>query len=317
MESLCSTLLAIGEINRGSPGAAVAAARHALSIGQEIDNEWAQTNAMVLLGYGLWDTGEYGEALRVTRRGLELARKVQHPGAMFILTVLDSTLQAMFDLEGGHAGLLEALTVAAALPRPWKTTALSRLCANRAHAGDWGAAHRYALEAATIRDAAPSRLIGFDFERYPETKALLRGGDEELAREDARRLGESAGQNRRFRLVYLRMLAVLDRWDSDTEGAMEHLREAGVLAEEMGLPGELWQIRAALGELHEEQGEHEEARGAFHRTAEVIEALAGKIENEELREDFLSAPQVRRLLVPEQRGLRAYRLTGLPRSGGT
>src|SRR3712207_7682546 len=39
MESLCSTLLAIGEINRGSPGAAVAAARHALSIGREIDNE--------------------------------------------------------------------------------------------------------------------------------------------------------------------------------------------------------------------------------------------------------------------------------------
>ena len=41
MESLCSTLLAIGEINCGSPGAAVAAARDALGIGREIGNEWA------------------------------------------------------------------------------------------------------------------------------------------------------------------------------------------------------------------------------------------------------------------------------------
>jgi tetratricopeptide (TPR) repeat protein len=77
MESLSLTLLAIGEINRDSPRAAVEAARHALRIGQEIDNEWAQTNAMVLLGYGLWDTGECGEALRLARRGLEMSRKVQ------------------------------------------------------------------------------------------------------------------------------------------------------------------------------------------------------------------------------------------------
>ncbi len=139
----------------------------------------------------------------------------------------------MLDLEEAHAALLRAL------------------------AGDREAAHRYALEAMAIRDTAPTKLIFFDFECHHETEALLKGGEERLAREDVRRLGESVGQNKRFRLVHLRMLAVLDRWDGDTEGAIEHLREAEALAEEMGLPGELWQIRAALGKLHEESGDEE------------------------------------------------------------
>ena len=57
-------------------------------------------------------------------------------------------------------------------------------------------------------------------------------------REDARRLGESVGQNKRFRLVHLRMLAVLDRWNGDTEGAIRHLREGF-----LGAP----QVRRLLG----------------------------------------------------------------------
>ncbi|MDQ3925785.1 MAG: tetratricopeptide repeat protein, partial [Actinomycetota bacterium] len=297
MEALCLTLLGIGEINRGSPRAAVEAARHALRIGREIDNDWAQANAMVLLSYGLWDTGAYGEALRLAQRGLEMSRKVQHPGAILMLTVLGSTLQVMLGLEEAHAVLQEALAVAnTTLPRPWKTTAASKLCANRVLAGDRGAAHRYALEAMAIRDAAPTRLIFFDFERHHETETLLTGGEERLAREDTRRLGESVGQNRRFRLVYLRMLAVLDRWDGDAEGAMGHSREAEALAEEMGLPGELWQIKADLGELHEGSGDAEQAELAFSGAAATLRSLVGRIDKPTLRADFLSTPQVRRVL---------------------
>ena len=226
-----------------------------------------------------------------------MSRKVHHPGAILMLTVLGSTLQVMLGLEEAHAVLLEALAAAdATLPRPWKTTAVSKLCANRALAGDRGAAHRYALEAMAIRDAAPTRLIFFDFERHHETETLLKGGEERLAREGTRCLGESVGQNRRFRLVYLRMLAVLDRWDGDAEGVMGHLREAEALAEEMGLPGELSQIRADLGELYEGSGDAEQAELAFSGAAETLRSLLGRIDEPTLRADFLSTPQVRRVL---------------------
>jgi hypothetical protein len=135
-----------------------------------------------------------------------------------------------------------------------------------------------------------------DFVRHYETEALLRGGDEELAREDAKRLGERVGENRRFRLVHLRMLAALARWDGDDEEELERLREAEALAEEIGLPGELWQIRAALGELHDRRGEPEEARDAYRRSARIVERLAGEIADEALKEGFLSAPPIRSVL---------------------
>ena len=152
------------------------------------------------------------------------------------------------------------------------------------------------LEAMAIRAAAPTRLIFFDFERHYETEVLLRSGEESFVREEVRRLGESIGQNKRFRLVHLRMLTTLSRWDGDIGGALVHLREAEGLAQEIGLPGELWQIRAALGELHEECGDEAPAREAFLRAAQTLRSLAGRIDEPALRASFLAAPQVRHVL---------------------
>jgi hypothetical protein len=61
-------------------------------------------------------------------------------------------------------------------------------------------------------------LIFFDFERHHEMDALLGGEEERLAREAAQRLGEGVGNNRRFRLIHFRMLAILARWDGDQGG---------------------------------------------------------------------------------------------------
>ena len=297
MESLSLSLLALGEINRGRPTVAQETSRHALQVAREINNEWAETNALVMLGYALWDTGEYGVALRVAQRGREMARKVQHVAASFVLTVLVSTPQVVSSLEEARTMLLEALAMAdRALPRPWKATAVSKLCANQALVGDQEAACRYALEAMAIRDAAPTGLIFFDFERHHETEALLKGGEERRAREDARRLGESVGRNRRFRLVHLRVLAVLDRWEGNVEGAIGHLREAEALAEVMDLAGELWQIRVTLWELHEELGDEEPAGRAFLRAAETLRWLVGRIDDPTLRANFVGALPVRRVL---------------------
>lgn len=140
-----------------------------------------------------------------------MARKVRYPMPIFMFNTLGSTLQAMLSLKETHEVHMEALAASDSIPvRRWKITMFSGLCMNQALASDWEAAHRYALEAVAIRDAAPARLIGFDFYRQHETEALLRGGEERLACEDVRRLGEQrVGRNRRFRLVHLRMLAVL------------------------------------------------------------------------------------------------------------
>src|SRR5918993_88502 len=209
MEALSLTLLATGEVNRGWPRAGVEAGRRAVGIAREIENSWVQAIAMRNLHHALLEAGEYEEALRVGRQGLEAARKQRYPTAIFVqLDALGRTFQAMLDLEEAHAAFSEALAVAEAIPVwPWRILMVSGLCANRALDGDWETARRYALEAVAMRDAAPTSLMLVDFTRHHETEALLRGGEERLVHENVRILGERVGQNRRFRLVHLRMLA--------------------------------------------------------------------------------------------------------------
>ena len=122
------------------------------------------------------------------------------------------------------------------------------------------------------------------------------GGNEELARKEVRRFAERAETYKRDRISYLRASAVLNEWEGDMKRALDHLGEAEALAEKIGPPGDLWQLRARIGELYERRGQIGEAREAFSRAAQTLSGLAEKIKDEELRESFLSAPQVRRVL---------------------
>jgi DNA-binding SARP family transcriptional activator len=302
MEAQCLATVAVAEVHRGELAASVRAGRAALKIAHEINNEWTQALAATNLSQALIEQGQLGEALRTAQEGARLARTLPDPVLPLIaLYAAGNAHQAILGLGEARTMYRESLDVADSLPRPWSLLMVSRLCANRALADDHEAAHRYALDSVRIRDAAPARLMWLDFVRHHETEALLRGGDEELAREDTKRFGERVGGNRRFHLVHLRMLAVLDGWDGRTREALAHLREAGTLALEIGLPGELWQVWAAIGELHEQRGEPEEARDAFSRAAGIVKRLAGEIEDEVLEDSFLSAPQLRRVLETSAR----------------
>src|SRR5947209_3392855 len=104
--------------------------------------------------------------------------------------------------------------------------------------GEWKEAHAYALQALTARDYLWS--YGWHFTLWYETEALLRGGDEKLAEENVRSFGKSMKDNRRYRIAYLRALAVLAHWQSEDNQAIAHLQEAARLAEAIGLPGERW-----------------------------------------------------------------------------
>jgi hypothetical protein len=98
-------------------------------------------------------------------------------------------------------------------------------------------------------------------------------------------------------MSYLRACAVLSEWEGDKKRSIGQLREAEAHAEGIGLLGELWQIQARIGGLYERRGEVGEAREAYSRAAQTLRMLAEKMGDEELREGFLSAPRVSRVLV--------------------
>jgi predicted ATPase len=298
MEVLCLCLLALGHVNRGEPLTGVNAGRAALDISLEINNMWAQVYSVLNLNHALLETGDYEEALRITQQGVEMARTLPNPTLLFLmLTVSGAVQQAMLRLEEAHETLMESLAISETIAvRSYKVLATSRLCANRALAGDWKTAYTYALETVAVRKDMEASLLFIDFTRYYETEALLRGGDEEWAREDVQRLGAHINSNRRLRLAYLRARATLAEFDGETSETLESLQEAAVLANEIGLPGELWQIEVALGEAYTSRGEMEQAYQTFVRACTIVQGLAEKMEDEELRTNFLAAPAVQRVL---------------------
>ena len=300
MEVLCLCLLALGHVNCGEPRAGVSAGRAALDISLEIKNIWAQVYSVLNLNHALLEVGEYEQALRVTQQGVEMARTLPNPTLLFfLLTVLGAVHQAMLSLEEAQAALREALALSETIVvRSYQVLATSRLCANSALAGDWKSAYTYALEAVAVRKDIETSLPFIDFLRYFEIEALLRGGEEGRAREEVQRLGEGSRTTWRQRLPYLRALATLAQWDGETREALASLQEAAVLAHEIGLPGELWQIEVALGEVYASSGQREQAHQAFARAMAIVQKLAAKMEDEARRSNFLAEPVVRRVLEP-------------------
>ena len=278
----------------------VEAGRGALAIGVETSNTWLRANASIGLAMGLTDSGECEEALHVARRGVDEARAGASPFIPTMLVALGYAYEGVLLVDAAREAYQEALERSETIGDLFTLVSTSNLCANRALADDWETAHAYALELAALKQEVRTPVRHTNPYCHLHTEAFLRGGDERLAREGVRRVGRSVGDNKRYRVSYLRSLAVLARWEGDADAAVERLREAALLTEELGLAGQLWQIRADLGELYEEQGEDGEARRTFADTAEVVQALAGKIGEEGLRSSFLAASRVKRVFAAVQ-----------------
>ncbi len=288
LEIQCLTYLALIRIFQGRLQEGVAIARGVWAISRELP-ERMEPMSLWVLGTGLQEVGEYEEALALARRGTELARKVRDTFLLAIhLVRLGDAHVALLNLEEARGAYEEAVGLGHR-----EAVSSARLCVLAVLSENWEDAHAHAKSAhedGTFYNPLLSVYL------HHEVQALVWGGDERLAREETGNLAERTQTDGRNRVAYLHSLAVLSEWDGELEKAIGQMREAESLTEEIGLPGELWQIRAKIGELHERHGEVREAREAFSRAAQTLRDLAAKIKDERLRESFLSAPRARRVL---------------------
>lgn len=296
LEADCLTAMAAAQIWQGHTGAGIKTARAAEAICTEIGNPWGYIYSRVWLAAGLLDQGEVEAALEVAQAGQRQAEDHHLPAmGIFSLLILGKVYQELHRPEAAY----QAHLTAQALNEQVKSTAhveliAAELCTDCVLMGDWEAAIPFAREAVTHRRYASLPLVMLA--RWPETAALLRSGAITQAGEDARRWGELAGHLPRFRVAHLRSLAVLAEWREERLQAITHLEEAAALAEEIGLPGEQWQILAALAGLYRGNGDEEKARQAVSGAVEIIQHLAAKIQDAELRASFLMAQAVRQVL---------------------
>ena len=302
-EVWCWGLLALAQVQAGQVLGSIHSGRRALALSKEIKNVWADISSTNGLTYGLLEAGAYEEVLELIQHTMALARTLPPTiNFMALLTVLGSTYHALQQWEEAQGALAEAEAGAERLDlRSLRVPALSRLCMHYAEAGEWEAAYRYAVQAIALRNISDAALIPLDFSSHYETEALLRGGDEHQARAEVQRLGERVGANRRFRLPYLQSRARLSAWDGESEQAIGHLREAAGLAADLGLPGERWQIQAALGRVYEAAGDPAQARTAFGEAARIIGGLAEGIKDETRRARFLAGPPIQQVVQQAHR----------------
>jgi hypothetical protein len=75
--------------------------------------------------------------------------------------------------------------------------------------------------------------------------------------------------------------------------AEPEIEMALAIAKEIGNPPQLWKTQVALGDLRNGQGHEEDAREAFGEALAAIERVAGDLDDDKLRETFLSSRHVR------------------------
>ena len=293
-EVYCLTYLANARIFQGRPQEVIAIGREAQAISGGLPKR-IEAMSTWAVNLGLMETGEYEEMLENCLRGTDLARETQNVFLLWInLVHLGWAYEALLDLEKARRVHEEALELKGALGSQYEEYTSLCLCGVGPLSGDWEEAYAHAKKA--HESSRTSFNVQDIFYLHYVVEALLWGGDESSAREEVGRFAERTGANERARIAYLRSLAVLSQWEGDIGRAIEHLQQARALAEKIGLPKELWQIQARLGELHEQRGKETEAHKAYSLAAQTLRTLAEKIENEELRERFLSAPLARRVL---------------------
>jgi predicted ATPase/DNA-binding SARP family transcriptional activator len=299
-EALCWAFLTLAQLHAGQVQQSMASGRRALALSEEIKNVWTQILSMGCLTYGLLEAGAYEEALGLIQQAIALARTL--PLTIFLqglLTALGSVSHALQQWQEARGALEEAVAMAKALGlRHLRVSALSRLCMHYAVAGEWEAASRSALQA--IAERAEAALDWLDFCWHYETEALLHAGEERQAREAVQRLGEHLGTSRRFRIPYLRSLAILANWQGHDAQAIGYLRQAAELATDLGLPEEQWQIQARLASLYEAGGEPAQARLGWVKASTIIQRLAQGIRDETLRARFLAGSQIHQVVQQAQ-----------------
>ncbi|MFK7804411.1 MAG: hypothetical protein AB8G95_22440, partial [Anaerolineae bacterium] len=289
-------LVGLCQMQKGFPKQSLEILKKTFAFTQQIENDWDQALAARNLVLTLIELGQYGQAIELIQEAVNKARKVNHPLITLILNAVQIVYRSVFALEvAQEAGLACVNVVANGGYSPYPDLVHAELCAVHAMNGEWQTAYDYAKQVAAFQEKkafAPMGNTG-----WFETEALLRGGDEDMARAEVERLAKVIGDNRRHRLPLLRSRAVLARWDGDVAQAIVHLEAALALAQEMELPGEQWPILGELGKLYAEQGEDAKAQGAYQEAAIIINRLAETIDEDELREGFLTAGPVKAILL--------------------
>ncbi len=290
-------------------------APQSLRLAREIGWRAGESFVRYLIGDALTWRGEYDRGLPMAREGLELAEQIGHlqwiAGARCLL---GSTLLDLCSPELAREQLEAANEIARTLgSRVWIRWIAAPLALARMQTSDLASAEELLDDAACAADGAPAAplnsttltleattlALGATTLTLGERQLWLARAELALASQQPERALEiaearlaverAANPNSvlgvpRLTLVRAEALLVLERLDEAT-AALDVAREE---ATRQGARPLLWRIEAADGRVHRARRQRLEARQAFDRASAIVDELAQKIQDEELRAGFLN-----------------------------
>lgn len=296
LDAVCLITLVTGQVNDGQAITGRPMAEVVLASAYTNRDTMSVADITANLNNAYLEMGDYEQAKKMTVDAIQQERLTAHLPLFLLWVTLGYANLRLGYWQEAEKALHQADEIALCSFSKWRCLTVPWQCALAVLQEQWEHAEVLALLAREVRRAVGTPLVLQDFVRWYETEALLRSGHADLARTDIEEFTHLIGENRRHRIVLLRMQAVLAQYDGETKHALEYLHEARQLAEDIGLPGELWQIQAALGEVYEARGDYEHAHDASTHAASIVRELADRIGDEALRTSFLAVPQAQRVL---------------------
>ncbi|TET47788.1 tetratricopeptide repeat protein [candidate division TA06 bacterium] len=203
--------------------------------------------------------------------------------------------QQLYDIEKAteyheqSLGLMEEMGMKAE-----KTAVFARIGSDCHLAGDDKMALRYLndaleiVEELGIREPEPGVLGAL-------SEVWLSRGDSTKADEFCERLlrmAEKEGLKKYLAVAKkLKGEIILNEAVSLNEAERE-LKEAGKIAKKIGALPVLWQIHASLGKTYEKKGDKKKAFAEFKKARKIVDDLASKIGDEDLKNTFLNSIQI-------------------------
>ena len=83
--------------------------------------------------------------------------------------------------------------------------------------------------------------------------------------------------------------------------ALQELSIALEVAQRIGNPPQLWKTYAVLGDLRQAQGQTDETYRAYGDALSIIEKMATSLQNQSLRDTFISSHPVQKIRQKAQR----------------
>jgi tetratricopeptide (TPR) repeat protein len=169
--------------------------------------------------------------------------------------------------------------------------------------GDLEQAERYLVK--VCHDAQQRGKWGEEWLKWRYSQRLYHSlGELWLVRGDAAKAAECADECLRLAEPTVSRKNLVKGWrlkgqallvQGQGEQAQEALLRALTMAREIGNPPQLWKTYQALGALYEWQADPGRAQAAYRSAMEVIEGVAARLQDQELRRTFLHARPVQEL----------------------